>query len=96
MKVVFKVSNETILVIEISDNSIKKVDIISKSLTQATFPAALDHHKISHLTNLLRVYTNSEVNQSVEEIAKKYDGEISFIEFKPNLTIHFQWRGNKK
>ncbi|KAF0261390.1 hypothetical protein [Leuconostoc citreum] len=89
MNVIFKVNDKPILVIETINNSITKVDIISESLTQAAFPAALEPPNIANLNNLLRIYTNTVIEMSLEDIAEKYDGEISFIEFKPNLTIHF-------
>ncbi len=87
MNVIFKVNDKPILVIETINNSITKVDIISESLTQAAFPAALEHPNIANLNNLLRIYTNTVIEMSLEDIAEKYVGAEKVTELKQGMMI---------
>lgn len=91
MQVIFKVRETPFLTVQLSpdQSQIVSVDASDRQLAELAFPKVFAQPTVGQLLLLLKAYADLNGNLGIREVITQTGGAISWIPFKPNLTVAF-------
>ncbi|WP_125708183.1 hypothetical protein [Lacticaseibacillus porcinae] len=97
MQVIFKVRETPFLTVTLNadQSQIVSIDASDQQMAELAFPKVFHQPAVGQLLLLLKAYADLTGNLGIRDVITQTGGAISWIPFKPNLTVVFEEDSNE-